>query len=362
MGAFSRSIFLKFLISLLLFSVVLGAVFWTMDYVGTGEVSIEVVSIFFGILLLFVLSSFSFFIVKPVRTVISQMQLVMNGKKFKKLYTKRVDEVGVLAHFFNQVTEGFTKVAEDVEDRERILDELSVAVELQKEIFPEAIPNVDGLSIVAKNRPATEIGGDSYDFIESQNKLYLYVGDVTGHGVTAGLIMAMVNAMIDSFAEVYDSAKEVVIQTNRHIKKYVKPSMYMTLVMLSWDKKENKMSYVGAGHEHLLVYRKATGEIEDILSGGTALGMIEDVSGSIQEKEIPLGKGDQIILYTDGITEAKSASGELFGLERLKQSVIEHASSYSASGVSHHISEELASFVGDESQIDDMTLIVVEKT
>lgn len=361
MGVFGRSMFLKFLISFLLFSVILGVVFWIMDYTGAGGFSREVVLMFFGILAVYVLGTFFFFIVKPIRTVLSQMQLVMNGKKFKKLYTKRVDEVGVLAHFFNQVTEGFTKVAEDVKDRGRILNELSIAVELQKEIFPDAVPNIDGLSIVAKNRPATELGGDSYDFIESKDKLYVYIGDVTGHGVTAGLIMAMVNAMIASFAEVYDSAKEIVIQTNRHIKKYVKPSVYMTLVMLSWDKKSKTMSYVGAGHEHILIYRKAKGEMEDFVSGGTALGMVNDVSANIQEKEIVLEKGDMIILYTDGITEAKNASGELFGLERLKQSITEYAPSYSASGVNHHIAEDMASFVGDESQIDDMTLIVVEK-
>ena len=102
--------FLKFLISFLLFSVMLGVIFWVMDYTGAGGFSREVVGIFFGILAVYVLGTFFFFIVKPIRTVLSQMQLVMNGKKFKKLYTKRVDEVGVLAHFFNQVTEGFTKV------------------------------------------------------------------------------------------------------------------------------------------------------------------------------------------------------------------------------------------------------------
>jgi len=357
--------FLKFLVSFALFSVVLAGVFWAMDYLGTGTVSFDVIFIFFGILFLYVLVSFFLFIVKPIRTVLSQMQLVLNGKKFNKLYTKRVDEVGVLAHFFNQVTEGFAKVAEDVQDRDRILDELSVAVELQKEIFPDKVPNVNGLSIVAKNRPATELGGDSYDFIEAKDKLYFYVGDVTGHGVTAGLIMAMVNSMIDSFAEVYDTAKDIIIQTNRHIKKYVKPSMYMTLVMLCWDKKKNVMSYVGAGHEHILIYHKASEQIEDILSGGMALGMIDDVAKNVQEKELSFEKGDIIILYTDGITEARNGGNELYGLDRLKQSILgyvaNYSANYSASGLSHHISQDLSSFVGDESQIDDMTLIVVEK-
>lgn len=354
--------FLKFLISFALFSLVFCVALFATNYLETEFFGIEAVLIFFGIFFLYVLVSFFFFVVRPIRTVLSQMQLFMIGKKFKKLYTKRVDEVGVLAGFFNKVTEGFTEVAEDVKDRDRIVDELSFAAELQKEIFPKEVPSIDGIVISAKNRPATEIGGDSYDFIESGDKLYLYVGDVTGHGVTAGLIMAMVNAMISSFSETFPTAKDIIIQTNKHIKKYVKPSMYMTLVMLCWDKKEQSMSYVGAGHEHILIYRKDTGVIDDIVSGGTALGMIDDVSTNVQEKKITLGKGDMIVLYTDGITEAKNSSNELYGLENLKKCITDYASEYSATGLSHHIAENLSGFVGEESQLDDMTLLVVERT
>lgn len=362
MGLIGRSIFVKFFVSFVIFTLLLGGVFWGMNYFGAEEVSMDVVAIFVGVLLVYFVISFLYLVVKPLRTVLSQVQLVLNGKKFKKIYTKRTDEVGVLAHFFNQVTTGFTKVASDIQDRERILDELAVATELQKGIFPEAAPKVDGLVIEVKNRPATEIGGDSYDFVETKDKLYIYVGDVTGHGVTAGLIMAMVNSMISSFAEVYTSAKDIVVRVNKNIKKYVKPSMYMTLVMLCWDKTTKKLTYVGAGHEHVLVYRKATGQIDDFVSGGTALGMIEDSSATAVEKEISLIKGDMVILYTDGITEAKNQAGELYGLEKLKAGIIEYGAEYSAKGINHHIAKDLSAFVGDESQLDDMTLIVVEKT
>jgi len=353
---------IKFLLSFFIFALILAGAFWLMDYLGTGGFSLEIVLMFFGILVLYVLVSFFWFIVKPLRSVISQMQLVMNGKKFKKLYTKRVDEVGVLANFFNQMTQSFSEVSDDIQDRNRILDELAVAAELQKEIFPDKVPEIDQLKIVAKNRPATELGGDSYDFIDTPEKLYMYVGDVTGHGVTAGLIMAMVNAMIDSFSSTHNNARDIIVQTNNHIKKYVKPSMYMTLVMLCWDKLSNKMTFVGAGHEHILVYKKDKGEIDDIMSGGTALGMIEDASKTVVEKEIAVATGDLVILYTDGITEARNENGELYSLERLKNAILDYGQAYTAAGVSHHIAGDLASFVGDESQIDDMTLIVVEKT
>jgi len=132
--------------------------------------------------------------------------------------------------------------------------------------------------------------------------------------------------------------------------------------MLSFNKATKKMTYVGAGHEHLLIFRKATGQLEAIPSGGTALGMIPDVSKLAKEIELPFEVGDVIVLYSDGITEAKSKSGELFGLERLKNSFREYVEQYNASGVNYHISKDLADFVGDESQLDDITLIVIQRT
>ena len=362
MGFIRRSIVIKFLINFILFSLVIGAVFYGMRYFDLETVPSNVFFAFVGIVLVYILATFLYFVVIPLRTVLSQMQLVLNGKKFKKIYTTRVDEIGILAHFFNQVTQGFTEVASDIKDRKRILDELSVAIELQKSIFPEKAPEVPGINIAFNNRPATEIGGDSYDFIDSNDRVYVYVGDVTGHGVTAGLIMAMVNSMITSFSGFLTSAKDVIVNTNKHIKKYVKPSMYMTLVMICYDKKTGRVIYVGAGHEHLLIYRKDTGQVEDIVSGGTALGMLPDVSGTAQEKEIPMNKGDMVLLYTDGITEARNKDGQLYGLEKLKNAFMEYGAPYGASGVNYHISQDVSTFVGDESQLDDMTLIVVEKT
>ena len=266
-----------------------------------------------------------------------------------------------MAHFFNQVTSGFSKVASDIEDRQRILDELSIASEIQKNLLPKETPKFDDFNFEAKIRPASELGGDGYNFIETKNKLYIYIGDVTGHGITAALIMAIITSMLGIFAGVLPSAKDIIVATNAALKKYVKSAMYMTLVMLSYDKESKKISYVGAGHEHILVYRKDSGQINDIISGGTALGMIEDVSKTAQEKDIVLNSGDMIVLYTDGITEARNSSQELYGLERLKQSLFEYAQTYSATGVAHHISEDLAGFVGDESQLDDITLLVIEK-
>lgn len=362
MSFFGKSLTLKFLATVLIFSTLSAGVFYFLGYKNVESIPLNIAGIYFAVLILFVLIAFIFIVLKPLRTILGQIQLSLAGKKVKKIFTTRLDEVGLFAHFFNKVTEGFTEAVSDIKDRKRMLDELSTAYELQKGIFPEEAPKVEGLSIAAKNLPATEIGGDSYDFIDSKENVYIYVGDVTGHGVRAGLLMGMISAMITSFADVLNSAKDIIINTNKHIKKYSLPSMFMTLVMLSFNKATKKITYVGAGHEHILVFRKSSGQLETIVSGGTALGMVPDISAMAKEIEIPLEIGDLVVLYTDGITEAKNKQGELFGLERIKSSFSDYAEQYDANGVNYHISKDLAEFVGDESQLDDITLIVLQRT
>jgi len=224
----SRSITSKFIAVLLLLIVVLFGGFY-FYFNGQESLPSKVVLIAFIVFSFLILTSFIVIVLKPLKTVLGQIQLALAGKSIKKIFTTRVDEVGIIAHFFNKVTEGFTEVASDIKDRKRMLDELTMAYELQKGIFPGEPPKVDGLEIVAKNLPASEIGGDSYDFIDSKENLYIYVGDVTGHGVRAGLLMGMINAMINSFADFLPTARDIIVNVNKHIKKYSLPSMFMTL-------------------------------------------------------------------------------------------------------------------------------------
>lgn len=340
---------------------IFGAIFGGFYYLGKTIVPLYYVAIAFGVTILYILVLYFFDFVRPLKIVMAQMQTLLSGKPYKRIYTERIDEVGILAHFFNQVTKGLGEVSYDIKDRERMLGELDLAASLQREILPLENPNIPGLQIVAKNKPATEIGGDSFDYFQAGDKFYIYIGDVTGHGVAGGLIMSMVNSMISIFAEISPSPYDILVKVNKGIKRHVKKTMFMTLVMLCWDQKQQKMSYVGAGHEHILVYRAATGECEAILSGGVALGMVPDNSKVISEKPLILNSGDLIVLYTDGITEAKNRDDEMFGLENLKKSVIEFAPNYSAEGVNYHIAQEVSSFMGDAVQADDITLITIKK-
>jgi hypothetical protein len=362
MSLIRKSIARKLFFHLLVVAVVLSAAMLYMYYFQSDLISPHILLPGgLGLFLIYVIVACYIDFVRPLKIVLAEMQSLLTGGVYKKIYTNRVDEVGVIAYFFNKVTEGFGQVSFDVKDRQRMLTELNLAAQLQKDLLPQKIPDIPGLQIVAKTKPATEIGGDLFNFITVNDKTYIYIGDATGHGTIAGLVMTMVNSLITVFSDKSDNAYEILVNVNKYLKKWLKRSVYMTLVMLCWDHKAQKMTYVGAGHEHVIVYHTATGECDMILSGGIALGMIPDNSKVIKELELKYDEDDYIVLYSDGITEAKGSNGVLYGLNNLKNAVIEYAPQYSAEGVNFHIAKEVSTYMGNVEQNDDMTLIVIKR-
>ncbi|MFA6992164.1 MAG: PP2C family protein-serine/threonine phosphatase [Candidatus Gracilibacteria bacterium] len=299
---------------------------------------------------------------RPLGIVLREMQALLSGMIYRKIYTDRIDEIGIIAHFFNKITKGIGDVSATIIDRDRMLDELTIAAQLQKDILPKEECIIPGLEIVTKIRPATEIGGDSFDFITVKDKTYIYLGDATGHGVAAGLIVTMAHGFVEVFADSCESAYEIIVNVNKYLKQRLKKAMFMTMVMLSWDHANKKMTYVGAGHERILVYHARTGNCEVVLSGGIALGMLPDNSKIVKEQEISLEEGDHLVMYSDGITEAKSVKGELYGIERLKNSIQEYVAQYSTEGIAYHIARDVTSFMQGAVQNDDMTLMVIKRT
>jgi len=314
-----------------------------------------------GLVLIFLVIIYKY-ISRPLRILTKQMKYLLTGKIYKKIYTNRIDEVGIIAQFFNEVTENLESISKKLKDAQRMASELEIASNIQRMILPHENPKIPGLEIVAKTRPAVEVGGDNFDFINRKDNTFIYLGDVTGHGVPSALVMMMANTLLNTYAENYDNLYDIVVNTNRQLKPRIKSAMFMTMVMLKWDQTAEKLSYLGAGHEYILVYRASKGVIEAIKTGGIALGMVPDNSKLVKEQPIELEKGDLVILYTDGITEAKNDAGEMYGLERFKESLIKHAAVYGPEGVTHHASLDFSQFVGEAEQLDDISLIVIKYT
>lgn len=313
-----------------------------------------------GVLLLFFLLIYSFEIIRPLKVVLNQMKALLTGRKYKFIYTKRMDEIGVIAHFFNEVTRSFEKASSDIREGNRMMNELEIAAQIQKDILPPQNPKIPGLDVVAKTRSAAELGGDNFDFITYNDNTYIYIGDVTGHGVPAAIVMTMVHTILHSLVEFCSTPYDLVVKTNKMLKKSLKSTMFMTMLMLKWNHTNQKMSYVGAGHEHLVVYRAGTGKVDVRPSGGIALGMVPDNSALIKEVDLPLERDDVIILYTDGITEGRNMAGEMYTMERLVTALEKYAPEYGAEGIVHHIALDYAKFVENHVQDDDVSLIAVK--
>lgn len=298
---------------------------------------------------------------RPFREILTQMQALVTGHEYKRVLTDRVDEIGTLANFFNQLTRTLSRFTGTIQEGERMATELGVASRLQRDILPTRAPVIPGLVIAAKTRPAAEVGGDSFDFMTVGGRSYFYIGDATGHGVPAGIIMTIVNTLVAVYTEIAPTLVDLLAHVNRHLKRRIQKALFMSMALFSWDHAEQTLQYVGAGHEYLLFYRAKTGEIEAIACGGIALGMVPDVQKLAVEKPLPFDAGDMMVLYSDGIVECRNEAGELFGLDRLKKFLAQYASQYAPEMVTRKIARELGLFMGQHPPDDDMTLIIVQR-
>jgi len=308
----------------------------------------------------------SFFVLsvsKPINLIVNEMKLILVGKNYKKIFTKKTDETAVLAHFFNEVTRALENVSVDLKKNKRLASELSIAQKIQKDLLPKSNPSVPGLNIISKTKPAAEIGGDSFDFITRGNNTYFFIGDVTGHGIPAGLVMIMVDTLINTFMDLHDDIYDIIVQTNKYLFPKIQSTVFMTMVLFQWEHTKQELSYIGAGHENIMHFKSSSNEINIFKSGGIALGMTEDISKIVKKQKLDFKPGDYLILYSDGITEATNIKGEQFGLDRIKQLVESTVLQKPESKILfRNISNTLAKFIEGTSQKDDMSLMVINHT
>lgn len=297
----------------------------------------------------------------PIYQITGEMKSLLLGKTYKKIYTKRIDEIGVIANFFNEITTSLERATAEIKERRRLSKELNTAAQIQEDLLPKDKPRIPGLDITVKTRPAAEIGGDSYDFISVEDTSIIYLGDVTGHGIPSGLVMMMVNTLIHSFSSFKLRANEILIRTNKELKPRIKKAMFMTMIMLEWHHEKQEMFYSGAGHEYIIVYRAATGSIEKIPSGGIALGMLPNNSMLTKINPLTLASGDIIVLYSDGLTEGRNTEGTLFGEDRLIETLKNCPQKNSSDVILAHIAETFGQFSQTKEQLDDISLMVIRK-
>jgi len=351
-----------FLSSLILLT--LGGIFFFREKIGNGiqEISLTEFVVILLVMLAVLLGFFAKHVLLPLRKVMNEVEALLAGENYDKIQLgKKIDEMGTLADFFNSVVGSLEQVSQDIIDRRRLAEELTFASQVQKNLLPKKAPKLSGLDVVVKTRSASEVGGDNFDIIAQEKSTLMYIGDATGHGFPAGLIMSMINLLIDAFAKNSDNPVEILNAANKVLTPKISDRMFMTLVMLRWEYASQRLFFTGCGHEHILIYRAESRNCEAFKSGGIALGMVPDVSKILQEKELKLQPNDTVVLFTDGITEAKNSKGEMYGLDRLRSAVEKFGGQGSAENIFSSISKDFADFVGSGyEQADDITLLVAK--
>lgn len=249
--------------------------------------------------------------------------------------------------------------------------EVELGKEIQWKMLTKKHVEVPSFEIVAKSKPAWEIGWDSYDIIEQDENYYIYVWDATGHWVWAWFIMIMVNALVSWFSKIYKSGASVLIKTNEILKPRVKANLLMSMLLIRWNEKEKRLFMTWAGHEYLMIYKQSLWKTFRIKSWWVAIWMIKDISKLIKEQEISFEKWDILVLYSDWITEAinkpkRDWTEELFWENRLEEAInnapnMEWKKYKSSRSVFNNITINLSKFMWYKHvQLDDITLAVIQ--
>lgn len=198
------------------------------------------------LILIVVLSFFLRYIGKPLEKISREVKALLTGKKYHRIIPTTIDEIGIFTHFFNEITLNLEKVSSDLQKGKRMSSELDIASQIQNDVLPKEAPEIKGLDVVAKTRSAAEVGGDCFDFMRKDENMYVYIGDVTGHGVPAGLVMIMVDTLMHAWAKLAKTSEEILIEINKFLVQRMQAQRFMTLVLLRWNEIEQKMYFTGA--------------------------------------------------------------------------------------------------------------------
>jgi serine phosphatase RsbU (regulator of sigma subunit) len=243
--------------------------------------------------------------------------------------------------------------------RRSIEQELRMARDIQQALLPKDSPRRDSWKISHRYLPAREVGGDFYDFLELPGgRLGLVVGDATGHGMPAALVMATARSMLRAVAQASDSPGEVLRRTNDPLVVDIPPNMFVTCFYGILDLFSGRLLYANAGHDPPYL-RRGGGDAEELRARGMPLGLMPGMS--YEEKEILLEPGNSALLYSDGLVEAHDAGGEMFGFPRLRALVAEHGDEEKS--LVDSLLEELYSFTEEGwEQEDDITLLMLQRS
>jgi serine phosphatase RsbU (regulator of sigma subunit) len=283
------------------------------------------------------------------------------------LFTARMEDVNfdedekrslqAYADYASVALENAKLITESIE-KERLEKELDVARDIQMKILPNQLPVSENFEISAVFVPAFEVGGDYYDFFElDDDKFGFVVADVSGKGISSAFVMAEVKGIFESLSKLIENPRELLIKANEVLKHSLDKKSFVTAIYGVIDKKKGLLKIARAGHPPAMYC--SGDKIERILPNGMGLGLdySSSFANTLKEMQIEMQNGDVIVLYSDGIPEAKNADDKDYGYERFEQLIYSNREK-SIDYISNEIIKDLTVFSKDHSQHDDITLVL----
>src|SRR6266516_609944 len=251
-----------------------------------------------------------------------------------------------------------TRLLDEQLQRERMEHELQVASEIQQRFQPTSAPHVPGYELQGISFPCYEIGGDYYDFIQRDDgRLIVTLGDVSGKGTAAALLMSCLHAAVHAQAESHNTLVQTIGSVNRYLAENIPANRFITLFYAELEPKTGALAFLNAGHNPPLIVH-AAGTMEQLAAGGLPLGIMPDAD--YRQGMTKLLYGDVLVIYSDGVSEAQSPSGVEFGATRLYD-VVSRNLDASAAGIRDRIESALTKFSQGTPAADDITLVIVKR-
>jgi sigma-B regulation protein RsbU (phosphoserine phosphatase) len=326
--------------------------------VGAVFLVIEIASLLTGIVLTRTITS-------AVGDLYSATQHVQAGDLSYRVRVPHRDQLAALGDSFNSMMQSVSTLIEEQRERHRLENELSIAHEVQQQLFPHALPKLTGVELEAVCRPARVVSGDYYDFIRiSPTHLGIALADISGKGISAALLMASLQAALRSDVLRYRDGQpgyhppelntaEIVSHLNRHLFRNTSDERYATVFFGVYDTETRRLKYTNAGH--LPPIYISGGRVGRLETGGMVVGLFSDVR--FEQGEIEIESGGLLIAFSDGLIEPENVYGEEFGTDRLIRLAQEHQDD-SPQAIASALMRAAEEWSGSPEQADDMTVVV----
>ncbi|MEE9180539.1 MAG: SpoIIE family protein phosphatase [Vicinamibacteria bacterium] len=316
--------------------------------------AIEVLAIFVGLLL-------ARSITGSIHALSKGTEHVRQGNFSYKVQVRSRDQLGELAESFNLMTTSIQDLLRQSAEKERLEEELRIARQIQMSLLPKDTVKIPGLTIAALCLPATEVGGDYYDFISlDDRRMALLIADVSGKGTSAALYMAELKGLVLSLSQIYDSPRQLLVEANKLLAATLDSRSFITMAYAVIDMDEKKMTYARAGHNPILQLTHDGNGTRVLAPEGLGLALdrgtrFEEI---LAEESVALRSGDLFLFFTDGLSEAMNPQADLFGESRLRE-IMERHSGLAPEDLRERIIDEVFAFTEGEDQHDDMTMVLV---